>query len=110
MRKLFKNKAVSCKVTETVILRFFRSAGGILETQELFPKKLANFQRHILHINQHMHISPLSWALRMCKNIGIRTYFGSVTVESVKVFRHFAFWRHGTRLATFFIAPKNCIF
>jgi len=44
MRKLFKNKAVSCKVTETVILRFFRSAGGILETQELFPKKLADFK------------------------------------------------------------------
>jgi len=56
-----------------------------------------------------MHICPLSWALRICKNIGIQTYFGPVTVESVKVFRHFAFWRHGTRLATFLIAPKNCI-
>ena len=57
-----------------------------------------------------MHICPLSWALRICRNIGIWTYFGSVTVESVKFFRHFAFWRHGTRLAIFFIADKNCIF
>jgi len=40
-RKLFKNKAVSRKVDtnmETVILRFFGGTGGILETQELFPK------------------------------------------------------------------------
>jgi len=37
----FKNRAVSCKVnrnTETDILRFFCSTGGILETQEFFPK------------------------------------------------------------------------
>jgi len=62
-----------------------------------------------------MHICPLSLALRicrkigLCRNTGIRTYFGSVTVESVKVFRHFAFWRYGTRLATFCIAPNDCI-
>jgi len=89
--------------TETVILGFFCSTGGILETQALFPK--AN-----LHINPYLHICPLSWALGIFKNIGIRTYFGSVAVESVKVFRHFVFWRHGTRLATFFIAPAKCIF
>jgi len=43
-------------------------------------------------------------------NIGIRTYFGSMTVESVGVFRHFAFCSLGNRLASFFIAPENCIF
>jgi len=63
-----------------------------------------------IQINLHVYICRLSWPLRTCKNIGIQTYFGLVTVESAKVFRHFAFWRHGTRLATFFIAPKNCIF
>jgi len=80
-----------------------------------------------------MHACPCSWALKICKNIGIRTYFGLVTltrgnprtvtilqyrfnktkqhkVKSVGVFCHFAFWRHGTRLATFSDAPKNCIF
>jgi len=53
---------------------------------------------------------PCSWALEICNSIGIWTYLGSVTVESVGGFRHFAFWRHRFKLATFFIAPKNCIF
>jgi len=56
-----------------------------------------------------MHIAPVhacSWALGICKNIWNRTSFGSETVKSVGVFRHFAFWRHGTRLATFVIAFK----
>jgi len=46
----------------------------------------------------------------MCHKLGIRTYFGSVTVESVRFSCHFAFWRHVPRLATFSIVPKNCIF
>jgi len=33
-----------------------------------------------------------------------------VTVDSVEVFRHFAFWRHKTRLAGFLIVPQKCIF
>ena len=33
-----------------------------------------------------------------------------MTVDSVEVFRQFAFWRHGTRLASFCIVPENCIF
>ena len=35
-----------------------------------------------------------------------------MTVDSVEIFRHFAFWRHGpgSRLASFWIVPKNCIF
>jgi len=57
-----------------------------------------------------MHISPYSWALKICKNIGIQTYLGSITVESVRDFCHFAFWRHWFKLATFCIAPKHCIF
>ena len=36
-----------------------------------------------------MYICPCSWALGICKNIRIRTYLGSVTSESVGVFRHF---------------------
>jgi len=57
-----------------------------------------------------MHICPCSRALGICKNIGIPTYFGSMTVESVGVFRHFAFCNLGNRLASFFVVPKNCIF
>jgi len=52
-----------------------------------FQKRRSFFPRYILRINPCMHICPLSWALRICKNIVIRTYFGSVTVEFVKVFR-----------------------
>ena len=33
-----------------------------------------------------------------------------MTVDSVEVSHYFAFWRHGTRLASFLIVPKNCIF
>ena len=57
-----------------------------------------------------MHNCPCSRALGICKNIGIRTYFSSMTVESVRFFRHFAFCSLGNRLASFFIVAKNCIF
>jgi len=60
--------------------------------------------------NIGMRILGCSWALGICKNIGTRTYFGSITVESVRGFRHFAFWRYGFKLATFFIVHMNCIF
>jgi len=56
-----------------------------------------------------MHICPCSWALGIRKNIGIRTYFGSVTAEIMGGFRHFAFCSLGSRLASIFIVPKNCI-
>jgi len=70
------------------------------------------FQRHILRINPYIHICPCSWALGICKNIGTRTYFGSMTAdsESVRFFRHFAFCLKVPKLAKFFIAPKDCIF
>jgi len=57
-----------------------------------------------------MHICACSSAPEICQNIGIRTYFGSVTAASLGVFRHFAFCIKVPRLATFFIASKNCIF
>jgi len=57
-----------------------------------------------------MRICFCSWALETCKKFGIRTYFGSVTIESVRGFRHFAFWRHGFKLATFWIVHINCFF
>ena len=57
-----------------------------------------------------MHICPCSMMIGIFKKIWIQTYFGPVTVDSVEIFRHFAFWRHGSRLASFFIVPQNCIF
>jgi len=57
-----------------------------------------------------MHICLSSWALQVCKKIGTRTYFGSVTVESVWDFCHFAFWRYRFQLATFFIVHVKCVF
>jgi len=57
-----------------------------------------------------MNICPCSNALGICKKIRIRTYFGSLTVESVRGFCHFALWRHGFKLATFFIVHMHCIF
>ena len=89
--------------TEAVILRVFADPYGIFETQELFPRT------YLTH-KPRMRIGPSSRAVGISKKIWIQTYFESVTVDSVKVFRHFVFWRHGMRLATFSIAPKNCIF
>jgi len=60
-------------------------------------------------MNPRTHICPYSWALGICKNIGIRTYLASVAAESVGFSATFAFWRGKSRLATFFIALKNCI-
>jgi len=64
----------------------------------------------ILLITPYMQICLCSWALGLYKNVGIRTYFGLVTAESVWFFHHFAFCIKVLRLANFFIAPKNCTF
>ena len=74
-----------------------------------FQKRNNFFTSHLLRINPYMHICPCSRALGICKNIGILTYLGSMTVESVGFFRHFAFRSLGNRLASFFIVPENCI-
>ena len=58
------------------------ATGVTLERKKLFP-------RHILLMHQHIHICPSSWALGICKNIGIWTYFASVAAESVGFSRHF---------------------
>jgi len=52
---------------------------------------------------------PCLRTIAISKKMWILTYFGPVTVDSVEGIRHFAFWRHKTRLATFFIAPTNYI-
>ena len=75
---------------------------GILETRK-FSREL------ILPITLIMHICLCSRTVGITKKIWIRTYFVPVTGDSEEGFRHFAFWRHGSRLATFFIAPVNCI-
>jgi len=67
------------------------------------------FSRHVLPIQPNMHIWPCSWTLEF-KQIVFRTCFGPLTVDSVEVFRHFAFLRHGCRYATFLIAPQSCFF
>ena len=83
-RKLFRSKTVSCEVdrnTDTVNVRFFAARAG-------FQKRRNFSQRHALLINQNMHICPCSWAVGVCKNsdIGIQTYFGSVTAEYVEFY------------------------
>ena len=84
--------------TETVNKHFFGCTGGILRTQELFP--MAYFT----------HNPTCSWALGICKYNRIRTYFGLVTAKCVGFCGPFACCIKVPRLATFSIAPKNCIF
>jgi len=83
----------------------------------VFGSSFAGFWKHwnfspelILPIKLRLHICPCSRTVSISKKIWIQTYFGPVTVDSEEVFRHFAFWRHGSRLVTSFIAPEKCIF
>jgi len=48
-----------------------------------------------------MHICTCSRALGICKNIGIRTYFGSMKVESVGFSATLRFLASGTDLTAF---------
>jgi len=57
-----------------------------------------------------MNICPCPWSIGISKKIWIHIYFGLVKVDSEEIHRHFVFWRHGTRLASFIIVPQNCIF
>ena len=75
-----------------------------------FEKRRNFVQEFILLIKPRVRIGPFSRAVEISKKIWIQTYLESVTVDSEQIFRHFVLWRHGTRLATFSIAPKNCIF
>jgi len=52
-------------------------------------------------MNPYMHICPCSRALGICKDIGIRTYFGSMTVESVGFTATLRFVAPGTDLPAF---------
>ena len=67
------------------------------------------FWRCFLAIRPRIHICPCSWALGTCKTICIQTHFGQVTVDFVGGSHHFAFLRHGIKLAIFCIAYLNCI-
>jgi len=49
-------------------------------------------------------------ALGICKNIGIRTYFDSVTAESVRFSHHFPCAIKVPRLATFLIHLRTAFF
>lgn len=57
-----------------------------------------------------MHVSPCSWALRIYKNISIRTYFGPVTVGSGGFPTILVFLRKKSKLVIFLIASIKYIF
>ena len=64
----------------------------------------------ILPIKPRTHIRPCSLPCGISKEIWIQTYLELVTVDSVEFSHHFALWRHGTRLDSFFLIPMDCIF
>ena len=75
---------------------FLLSPCGIGETQKLFHKSdFSNCKTTYVYV-------PLSNL--GCWNIQeIQPYFVPVTIDSVWVFCHFAFWRHRTRLVSIFV-------
>jgi len=95
--QLFTNCFSQC------FLVFSPSIAGMWKRRKFLPEL-------ILPIKPRMHICPCLWNVGISNKIWIQNYFGPVTVDSEEVFRLFACWRHGSRLATCFIAPKNCIF
>ena len=107
--EIVNSKAVSSKVRRNTksLFSIFLVLGptrvGFQRCRNFFPEL-------ILPIKPRMHIWPCSWAVGISKKIWIQIEIGPVTVDSVEAFRYFAFWRHGTRFASFLIVPKNCIF
>jgi len=88
---------------------------GFWTARVWFWKRKNFFPMHNLLKNQYVHICPCSWALGICKNIGIRTYFASVTAESVGGFRHFCVLYKSDRSCHFFYCTwelhvLRCIF
>jgi len=100
----FESKVFNSKmVFFSVFSCFCLSILGFWKRRNFSPKR-------ILPIKPIIYVCPCSRTVGMSKKIWIQTYFGSVTVYSEEVLRHFAFWRHGSRLATFFITAKHYIF
>jgi len=52
-----------------------RLFSGFFAARVRFLRRRNFFPWHILPINPYMHICPCSWALGICKNIGVHTYF-----------------------------------
>ena len=75
----------------------------ILKTQELLFRAYFTITTTCL-------FAPIHGLLKIRKSIGIRSCFAPVTVKSVGACRHFAFFSYGSRLASFFISPENCVF
>jgi len=51
------------------------------------------FAENILPIKVRAHICHCPLAVRISKKIWNQTYFEPMTVDSVEIFHHFAFWR-----------------
>jgi len=69
-------------------------------------RNAGNFPRTYFTHKPRIHICPVG----ISKKIWIQIYFGLMTVNSVEIFRHLAFCCDGLRVATLFIALKNCVF
>jgi len=90
-----KRLVATCVGTRKRLFSGFLRTVGFQKCRNFFP-------RHILLINAYMHICPCSWALGICKNIEIRTYFALVTAESMGVFCHFCVLYKSTQTCHFF--------
>ena len=74
-RKIFRSKAVSCKLgwnTESVILRFFCCPGGTLETQELFP------EAYFTHETMYAHLSLFMGSFNMQEHLDSDLFWSDV--------------------------------
>jgi len=74
----------------------------ILETQEPFPQ--GNFTNTTRHAYVCLFMSSLNMQEYLDSN-----HFGPMMDDSVKKIRHFAFWRHGIKLAIFLNIFGNSI-
>ena len=88
---------------ETLILGILYYPFGISETQELFPRP------YFTHKTSYAYLSLLISCQNIRENLDSDLYWAG-DGRLCGGFRQFASWRHGTRLASFFVVPVNCIF
>jgi len=94
-----------CKFSITIFKKLIFSCFspymcGILETQERFPRT------YFTHKTPYAYLSLFTDCWNIQENLDSDLFWAGRFFGGFP----FSFWRHGTRLATFLIAPTNCIF
>ena len=84
------------------------AVGLVTASRQIFGETQSSGSKMQTHI--HLKNALIRFGYLVCLPPLDSDIFWFMTVESVGVFRHFAFCSFGNRLVSFFIVPENCIF